>query len=327
RGHRRPQRPRRARGRVRPADDRAVARGGAAEVYRCLRERARDRAQPRRAVPSVPADEGRSAAREDEGVRALGRPFAQRYRDHQGSCARIRGGAGMTCEAVYTPNSYKTDLKPVWCPGCGDFGVLNSLSRALADLKCEPHDTVVVSGIGCSSRLPGYVETDGFQLLHGRALPIATGVKLAAPDLTVVAVGGDGDGIAIGGNHFLHSARRNLDIAYIMMDNEIYGLTKGQAGPTTPIGDKTKSTAYGNPDEAVDPCGLAIAVGASWVARGFSGDIKGSTELMKQAVAHKGFAFLNIVSPCVTWRGEHQNKELRAKMRTIAEHDVTSRET
>ncbi|HYU23930.1 MAG TPA: 2-oxoacid:ferredoxin oxidoreductase subunit beta [Thermoanaerobaculia bacterium] len=233
----------------------------------------------------------------------------------------------MTCEAVYTPNSYKTDLKPVWCPGCGDFGVLNSLYRALADLKCEPHDTVVVSGIGCSSRLPGYVETYGFNSLHGRALPIATGVKLAAPDLTVVAVGGDGDGIAIGGNHFLHSARRNLDIAYIMMDNEIYGLTKGQAGPTTPIGDKTKSTTYGNPDEAVDPCGLAIAVGASWVARGFSGDIKGTTELMKQAIAHKGFAFLNIMSPCVTWRGDDQFKELRAKVRAIpADHDRSSRE-
>ncbi len=224
----------------------------------------------------------------------------------------------MTCEAVYTPNSYKTDLKPVWCPGCGDFGVLNSLYRALADLKCEPHDTVVVSGIGCSSRLPGYVETYGFNSLHGRALPIATGVKLAAPDLTVVAVGGDGDGIAIGGNHFLHSARRNLDIAYIMMDNEIYGLTKGQAGPTTPIGDKTKSTTYGNPDEAVDPCALAIAFGASWVARGFSGDIKGTTELMKQAIAHKGFAFLNIMSPCVTWRGDDQFKELRAKTKVYA---------
>jgi len=233
----------------------------------------------------------------------------------------------MTCEAVYTPNSYKTDLKPVWCPGCGDFGVLNSLYRALSDLKCEPHETVVVSGIGCSSRLPGYVETYGFNSLHGRALPIATGAKLAAPDLTVVAVGGDGDGIAIGGNHFMHAARRNVDIAYIMMDNEIYGLTKGQAGPTTPSGDKTKSTAYGNPDEAVDPCCLAISLGASWVARGFSGDIKGTTELMKLAIKHKGFAFLNIISPCVTWRGDDQFKELRAKVKPVAaDHNKTNRE-
>src|SRR5207237_8962928 len=141
--------------------------------------------------------------------------------NHQGSCTAIRGGAGMTCEAVYTPNSYKTDLKPVWCPGCGDFGVLNSLYRALADLKCEPYDTMVVSGIGCSSRLPGYVETYGFNSLHGRALPIATGVTLPAPDLTVVAVGGDGDGIAIGGDHLPHSARRTLHLAYIMLGHAI----------------------------------------------------------------------------------------------------------
>ena len=233
----------------------------------------------------------------------------------------------MTCEVTFSANDYKSDLKPVWCPGCGDFAVLNSVYRALADLQCAPHDTVIVSGIGCSSRLPGYVETYGFNSLHGRALPIATGVKLASPKLNVVAVGGDGDGIAIGGNHFLHSARRNVDIAYIMMDNEIYGLTKGQAGPTTPSGDKTKSTTYGNPDPTVDPCGMAIALGASWVARGFSGDVKGTTELMKQAIRHRGFAFLNIISPCVTWRGDHQSKELRAKMRQIpADHDVTNRE-
>jgi 2-oxoglutarate ferredoxin oxidoreductase subunit beta len=224
-------------------------------------------------------------------------------------------------------NDYKSDLKPVWCPGCGDFAVLNSVYRALAAADCMPHETVIVSGIGCSSRLPGYVETYGFNSLHGRALPIATGVKLASPRMTVVAVGGDGDGLAIGGNHFMHAARRNVDIAYFMMDNEIYGLTKGQAGPTTPTGDKTKSTSYGNPDPAIDPCGLAISVGASWVARAFSGDVKGTTELMTRAIRHHGFAFLNIISPCVTWRGEDQHKELRAKMRAIpADHDATSRE-
>lgn len=222
----------------------------------------------------------------------------------------------------YTPNSYKSDLKPVWCPGCGDFGVLNSLYRALADLHVEPHETVIVSGIGCSSRLPGYVETFGFNSLHGRALPIATGVKLAAPDLTVVAVGGDGDGIAIGGNHFFHTARRNVDMTYIMMDNEIYGLTKGQAAPTTPLGDKTKSTTYGNPEAGVDPCALAVSFGATWVGRGFSGDVKGTADLMKAALAHRGFAFLNIVSPCVTWRGDDQHKTLRAKVRPVPEgHD------
>ena len=233
----------------------------------------------------------------------------------------------MTCEAVYSPATYKSDLKPVWCPGCGDFGVLNSLYKALSDLHIEPYETVVVSGIGCSSRLPGYVETYGFNSLHGRALPIATGAKVAAPNLNVIAVGGDGDGIAIGGNHFIHAVRRNVDITYIMMDNEIYGLTKGQAGPTTPTGDKTKSTAYGNPDQAVDPCALAISLGASWVARGFSGDIKGTTELMKLAIQHKGFSFLNIMSPCVTWRGDDQHKELRAKLRQLpAGYDRSDRE-
>jgi 2-oxoglutarate ferredoxin oxidoreductase subunit beta len=226
-----------------------------------------------------------------------------------------------------SPNDFKTDLKPVWCPGCGDFAVLNSAYRALAESGCLPHETIVVSGIGCSSRLPGYVEAYGFNSLHGRALPIATGAKLASPRTTVVSVGGDGDGNAIGGNHFIHAARRNVDISYFMMDNEIYGLTKGQAGPTTPSGDKTKSTSYGNPDPSVDPCALAISLGASWVARGFSGDVKGTQELMKKAIAHPGFAFLNIISPCVTWRGDDQHKELRAKLKVIAkEHDVTDRE-
>lgn len=225
-----------------------------------------------------------------------------------------------------TANDFKSDLKPVWCPGCGDFAVLNSVYRALAASGCQPHETVIVSGIGCSSRLPGYVDTYGFNALHGRALPIATGVKLASPELTVVAVGGDGDGLAIGGNHFMHAARRNVDLAYFMMDNEIYGLTKGQAGPTTPTGDKTKSTLYGNPDPAFDPCAVAISLGASWVGRAFSGDVKGTTELMAKAIAHRGFAFLNIVSPCVTWRGEEQHKVLRAKMRPIPPtHDITRR--
>ena len=228
---------------------------------------------------------------------------------------------------TFTANDFKTDLKPVWCPGCGDFAVLNAVHRALAAAGCAPHETILVSGIGCSSRLPGYVETYGFNSLHGRALPIATGAKLASPRMTVVAVGGDGDGLAIGGNHFMHAARRNVDIAYFMMDNEIYGLTKGQAGPTTPTGDRTKSTTYGNPDPAIDPCAMAIAFGASWVARGFSGDVKGTTDLMTRAIRHHGFAFLNILSPCVTWRGEEQHKELRAKTCAVpADHVVTNRE-
>jgi len=226
----------------------------------------------------------------------------------------------------FTAGDYRTDLKPVWCAGCGDFGVLTALYRAMAEQQWKPWETVVISGIGCSSRLPGYVATYGFNTVHGRALPLATGVKVARPDLHVVAVGGDGDGFAIGGNHFLHSCRRNLDVTYILMDNEIYGLTKGQSAPTTPSGDKTKSTYYGNPEPSFDPCEVAISVGATWVGRAFSGDVKGTVELISKALAHHGFAFLNVMSPCVTWRGEDQFKSFKAKSRPIPEgHDKTSR--
>jgi 2-oxoglutarate ferredoxin oxidoreductase subunit beta len=227
---------------------------------------------------------------------------------------------------AFQPADYKSDLKPVWCAGCGDFGALAALYRAMAKLQLEPWNTVVLSGIGCSSRLPGYVETFGFNGVHGRALTLAMGVKVARPELNVIAVGGDGDGIAIGGNHFLHAARRNLDVAYFLMDNEIYGLTKGQAAPTTPAGDKTKSTYWGNPEPSVDPCELAVSFGATWVGRGFSGDPKTLTELMTQAMEHRGFAFLNVLSPCVTWRGDDQFKLLKAKLKTLPpDHDRTSR--
>jgi 2-oxoglutarate ferredoxin oxidoreductase subunit beta len=218
------------------------------------------------------------------------------------------------------PGAYKSGLKPVWCPGCGDFGVLNALYRAMAKLQIEPWNTVILSGIGCSSRLPGYVKTYGFNGVHGRALTLATGVKSARPELTVVAVGGDGDGLAIGGNHLIHACRRNLDVFYILMDNEIYGLTKGQVAPTTPTGDKTKSTFWGNPEPAVDPCELAISTGATWVARGFSGDMKNLTEMIADGLAHSGFSFLNVMSPCVTWRGDDQFKEMKAKVAALPEN-------
>jgi 2-oxoglutarate ferredoxin oxidoreductase subunit beta len=226
----------------------------------------------------------------------------------------------------FVPNDYKTDLKPVWCAGCGDFGALTSMYRAMAQLQLEPWNTVVVSGIGCSSRLPGYVDTYGFNGVHGRSLTLAAGIKVARPELNVIAMGGDGDGLAIGGNHFMHAARRNLDVAYFIMDNEIYGLTKGQAAPTTPAGDKTKSTHYGNPEPSVDPCELAISFGATWVARGFSGDPKSLVDMMVRAISHRGFAFLNVMSPCVTWRGDDQFKTLKAKQKAIpADHDSSSR--
>jgi 2-oxoglutarate ferredoxin oxidoreductase subunit beta len=235
----------------------------------------------------------------------------------------------MSTETMKTElkvKDYKSDLKPVWCPGCGDFGVVSALYRAMAALQIEPWNTVILSGIGCSSRLPGYVDTYGFNGVHGRALTLATGVKVARPELTVIAVGGDGDGLAIGGNHLIHSARRNLDVTYILMDNEIYGLTKGQVAPTTPTGDKTKSTYWGNPEPSVDPCELALSTGATWVGRGFSGDMKGLVDLVTKALSHPGFSFLNIMSPCITWRGDDQFKELKDKLVHLPEdHDPTRR--
>ncbi|MCG6964822.1 MAG: 2-oxoacid:ferredoxin oxidoreductase subunit beta [Acidobacteria bacterium] len=229
-------------------------------------------------------------------------------------------------EVTYKPGDFKTDLKPVWCPGCGDFGVLNALYRAMASLSLEPWNTVILSGIGCSSRLPGYVATYGFNSVHGRALALATGVKVARPDLTVIAVGGDGDGMAIGGNHLMHSCRRNLDVTYILMDNEIYGLTKGQTAPTTPTGDKTKSSYWGNPEPAVDPVELAISTGATFVARGFSGDLKNLTAMIQRGIEHRGFSFINVMSPCVTWRGDSQYQLLKAKLQELPEdYDPTNR--
>ncbi|MEJ2208072.1 MAG: 2-oxoacid:ferredoxin oxidoreductase subunit beta [Anaerolineae bacterium] len=196
---------------------------------------------------------------------------------------------------------FKSHVKPTWCPGCGDFGVLASLYQAMARLQLDPARTVVVSGIGCSSRLPFFVRTYGFQTAHGRVLPVATGVKLANPDLTVIAVGGDGDGFSIGGNHLAHAVRRNPDITYVVMDNEVYGLTKGQTSPTSPLGLKTKSTPAGSSDAPVNPMALVLASGVSYAARGFSGDPRGLTDLIVDGIQHPGFAFIQAMSPCPTF--------------------------
>ncbi len=222
------------------------------------------------------------------------------------------------------PNDYKNPLKPVWCPGCGDFGVVAALYRALSQLQIPQEKIAVLSGIGCSSRLPGYMATYGFNGVHGRALPVATGLKASRPDLTVIVAAGDGDGVSIGAGHFLHAARRNADVTYVMMDNQIYGLTKGQVAPTTPKGDKTKSTLYGNPDPPVDPCELALAAGATFVARTFSADIKGEVDILCQAILHKGFSIVDIISPCVTFRGDDQYDFWKPKLRPLPEGYVPS---
>lgn len=225
---------------------------------------------------------------------------------------------------VYKWKDYRSDLSPVWCPGCGDFSVVAALYRSLADLQIAPDNLAIISGIGCSSRLPGYVQAYGLNTIHGRAIPVATGLKAARPDTTVVAVGGDGDGFSIGGGHFPHVARRNLDMTYIVMDNRIYGLTKGQTSPTTPHGERTVTSIYGWPEEPANPLSLALAYGVSFIAQGFAGDLKGLTALITEAMRWKGFAFIEVHSPCVTYRGRNQFDLVRERSRKIPEdHDPT----
>ncbi|HLT57644.1 MAG TPA: 2-oxoacid:ferredoxin oxidoreductase subunit beta [Limnochordales bacterium] len=196
---------------------------------------------------------------------------------------------------------FKTTEKSWWCPGCGDFGVLAALQKALVDLGVEPHNVAIVAGIGCSGKIGNYINCYNFHVVHGRTLPTAMGLKLVNRDLTVIAAGGDGDGYAIGGNHFLHAIRRNVDITYIVMDNQIYGLTKGQVSPTSAVGFKTRSTPEGNIERPVRPLQLAIAAGATYVASGFSSDVRQLSRLIAEGIQHKGFALINVYSPCVTF--------------------------
>jgi len=216
-----------------------------------------------------------------------------------------------------TTTDYKGKVDPDWCPGCGDFGVLAALQKALVELQIKPHNVVTVSGIGCSSNLPGFIETYGMHTLHGRALAVATGVKMANHDLTVVVTGGDGDGFGIGGNHFMHTMRRNVDLLYIVMDNQIYGLTTGQTSPTSRVGMKTKSMPFGNIESPVNPISLALAAGATFIARGFSGEQKHLTELIKQAIQHKGFSFLDVFSPCVTYNHDNTYQWFRPRVKKL----------
>ena len=223
-----------------------------------------------------------------------------------------------------TPQTYKTDEHPIWCPGCGDFGVLASLYNALAGLKITPKDLVVVSGIGCSGRTPGFIKSYGFHSVHGRVLPVALGVKLANPALEVIGVGGDGDGFAIGGGHIPHAARRNADLVYLIMDNSTYGLTKGQYSPTAPIGFEAGSTPYGNIERPLNPLAMLIAYGATFIGQGYSGKPKELADLISRAIAHKGFAFLNVLSPCITFYNTY--KIIPPKLAELPkEHDVTNR--
>lgn len=219
---------------------------------------------------------------------------------------------------VLTPKDFKSELRPIWCPGCGDYSVLQAVYRALAAINRPPHEIAFVSGIGCSSRIPGYTTAYGFNSVHGRALPIAQGIKMARPDLLVLAAGGDGDGFSIGGGHVAHAIRRNVDITYIVMDNQIYGLTKGQLSPTSARGTKTCTSRLGSLEQPVNPLLYVLGYGCAFVAQGTPADMTGLTAMIEEAIRYPGFALVNIQSPCVTYGEEDQLiKAHRAKMTTL----------
>ena len=202
---------------------------------------------------------------------------------------------------------YLSGVSPVWCPGCGYYGILGALVEAFAELDLPTKELALISGIGCSSRLPYFVKAYGFHSIHGRALPISQGVKTANPNLTVVTVCGDGDGLAIGGGHFPHVARNNVDITYLLFNNAIYGMTKGQFSPTTTLYPITKTSPFGLTGDAINPSALAIVYGASFVARGFSVKKEHLKSLIVQAIQHRGFSFVEILSSCSSFNTTDMN--------------------
>lgn len=209
--------------------------------------------------------------------------------------------------ASYRAQDYKSAVKPVWCPGCGDYGVLGAIGKALAEAALPPEKVALISGIGCSSRLPAYTSVYGFHTIHGRALPVAAGLKVARPDLTVIAAGGDGDGFSIGGNHFLHACRRNVDMTYLVLDNSVYGMTKGQASPTTEADwTGSKLTPEGPGVAPFRPLEMALSAGANFIARGFALSPNHLAMLICQAIASPGFSFIHLLSPCVTFRPDQK---------------------
>lgn len=226
-------------------------------------------------------------------------------------------------ETVYTAKDYKSG-QPRWCPGCGDHAFLNSLHKAMAELGVAPHNIAVISGIGCSSRLPYYVNTYGFHTIHGRATAVATGAKVANPDLTIWQISGDGDGLAIGGNHFIHAVRRNIDLNMILLNNRIYGLTKGQYSPTSDRGFVSKSSPYGTVEDPFHPAELCFGARGRFFARCVAVDGPASVEVLKAAANHKGASVVEVLQNCVIFNdGTHESvatKEGRSKNAIYLEH-------
>lgn len=227
-----------------------------------------------------------------------------------------------------TPEILRSSTVPDWCPGCGNHAILMSLKGAIADVGLEPKDVVLVSGIGCSAKTPHYVKTYGFHSIHGRALPVASGVRLANHELTVLAHCGDGDCYGIGMGHFIHAIRRNVNIKIIVHNNQIYGLTTGQTSPTSDLGFKTKSTPGGSIERAVMPLVLAIGAGGSFVARSFAGNPRHLREVLVEAIRHKGAALVDVLQPCVTFNRVNTFAWYRERVYDLKEsgHDPTNRE-
>ncbi|WP_282137971.1 2-oxoacid:ferredoxin oxidoreductase subunit beta [Rossellomorea aquimaris] len=228
-----------------------------------------------------------------------------------------------------TFKDFRNNVKPNWCPGCGDFSVQAAIQRASANVGLDPEQLAVVSGIGCSGRISGYINSYGFHGIHGRSLPIAQGLKMANKDLTVIASGGDGDGFAIGLGHTIHAIRRNVDVTYIVMDNQIYGLTKGQTSPRSSSGFKTKSTPQGSIEPALAPMEMALTAGATFVAQSFSSDLKELTAIIEAGLNHKGFSLINVFSPCVTYNKINTYdwfKENLTKLSDLEGYDPSNRE-
>jgi len=222
-------------------------------------------------------------------------------------------------------DQFNTSIAPTWCPGCGNFGIWLSLKQALIKLSIPNHRVVIVYGVGCHGNMRDWMKVYGVQGLHGRALPVAQGIKLANNKLTVIAVTGDGDCIGEGGNHFLHAAKKNPNITVIIHDNQVYGLTTGQASPTAQKGLETKSTPQGVMEPPVNPLSLAIVTGGTFVSRGFSGDIPHLTDTFSKAIAHKGFSVVDTLQPCVTFDKVHTYEWYRKRIYKI-EHPMEKRE-
>jgi len=218
---------------------------------------------------------------------------------------------------------YRTEYNPNWCPGCGSYGVLRAINLAFQELGLRNEEIVLLSGIGCNGRFPHNFNTYGFHTLHGRVLPIAQGINIANPELCVIGIAGDGDAFAIGGGHIPHSARRNPDITYIVLDNQIYGQTKGQPSPTTAIGFKTKVTPQGNQEQPLEISKLALAYGVSFLGRGFAGKVNNLAYIIAEGIKHQGFAFIHVLSPCPTYHDTW--KEYQSRVVEIGpEYDNTS---